>query len=168
MAGIERKRSLSIEQLRSALAYNPETGLLFWVTEGRAPNVAARIAGAPVGTFDGRYVRVKVKGVCYRAHQIAWALHHGAWAEDVIDHINGDGSDNRIVNLRAVTNSENMRNLHTDVRGWSGRRGVFFSRVTKTGPRWVAVLGGRRLGTFSTPEKAQAAYERARKIPVSG
>lgn len=166
MAGPERKHRISIEQLRADMSYDPETGLLSWVTEGRVKHVAGRISGANVGWSDGRYIRVKVRGVCYRAHQIAWALHYGCWPKYMIDHINGNGTDNRIENLRDVSHSENARNIHTPVRGWSGRRGVFFSRITKTGPRWVAVLGGRHLGSFVTPEKAQAVYEKARKTPL--
>lgn len=163
MAGRQIRPRHTVEQIQAAFGYDPDAGLLSWTTEGRKPNVAARIAGTAVGSFDGRYIRVKFGGTCYRAHQLAWVIYHGGWPVGVIDHINGNGADNRIANLRDVTHSENMRNLHTPVRGWSGRRGVAFSRVTKGGPRWTAQFAGKYLGTFRTPQEASRAYEAERR-----
>ena len=45
-------------------------------------------------------------------HRAIWAWHHGCFPTLQIDHINGDGMDNRIENLREVTASENQRNQH--------------------------------------------------------
>ena len=44
-------------------------------------------------------------------HQAVWAWHHGRLPTMQIDHINGNGFDNHIGNLREVTQSENMRNM---------------------------------------------------------
>ena len=44
-------------------------------------------------------------------HQAVWAWHHGRFPTLQIDHINGKRFDNRIENLREVTQSENMRNM---------------------------------------------------------
>ena len=41
------------------------------------------------------------------AHRAAWAIHFGEWPKGEIDHINGDASDNRIINLRVVNRTEN-------------------------------------------------------------
>jgi hypothetical protein len=56
------------------------------------------------------YVYVYVDGKQYFAHRIIWKLETGREPEGVIDHINGETSDNRIENLRDVTHTENMRN----------------------------------------------------------
>ena len=45
-------------------------------------------------------------------HRVVWAWHHGRLPTMQIDHINGNGFDNRIENLREVSQSENMRNQH--------------------------------------------------------
>ena len=45
----------------------------------------------------------------YRAHRVIWALVHGEWPEGQIDHINGVRDDNRLENLRVVTNQDNQK-----------------------------------------------------------
>ena len=47
----------------------------------------------------------------FQMHKIVWAWHHGRFPTLQIDHINGNGMDNRIENLREVTQSVNMRNM---------------------------------------------------------
>ena len=44
-------------------------------------------------------------------HQAVWAWHNGCFPTMQIDHVNGNGFDNHIGNLREVTQSENMRNM---------------------------------------------------------
>jgi len=56
------------------------------------------------------YLKFKVGQKIIKAHCIAWALHYGEWPKQEIDHINRVKNDNRIVNLRDVSHTENMRN----------------------------------------------------------
>jgi hypothetical protein len=51
----------------------------------------------------------KLKNLNY--HWAVWAWHHGQFPTKQIDHLNGNGFDNRIENLREVSQSENMRNM---------------------------------------------------------
>ncbi len=143
----------SIELLHERLAYNPETGDLTWRV-WRSPNApAGHIAGAVTGSY--RHVSWGT-GCRLKAHRVAWALHHGRWPKCHIDHIDGDGLNNRIANLREVTQGENMRNARQRV-GASGARGVH-----RHGQKWRAKIQiGRRqilLGSFETIEEAKAAY----------
>ena len=63
-----------------------------------------------------RYLRMllTVNGREYNflTHHVVWAWHNGCFPTMQIDHVNGNGFDNRIENLREVTQSENMRNQH--------------------------------------------------------
>jgi hypothetical protein len=78
----------------------------------------------------------------------------------VIDHINGDGCDNRRSNIRAVPNVVNLHNRGPSKTNTSGYSGVHFDRG-----KWRAMirLGGRRvnLGRFTEAKEAARAYDLA-------
>lgn len=77
-----------------------------------------------------------------------------------VDHIDGDGLNCRLRNLRAATRSENIRNARLGTRGSSGFKGV-----SKEKSRWRAEIyvGGKclYLGSFDKPDDAHEAYKRA-------
>jgi hypothetical protein len=82
-----------------------------------------------------------------------------------IDHINQNGLDNRMVNLRVATKSQNRANVSRRKDNSSGYKGV--CRVAK-GDKWRAYICVNskitHLGTFLTKEAAAKAYnEAARK-----
>lgn len=94
---------------------------------------------------------------------MVWLYVHGAIPDNMdIDHINGDRSDNRLVNLRLATASQNQQNSRLQVTSKSGFKGV---HLHKQSGRWLARIkhnGVRRsLGLYKTPEEAGAAYLRA-------
>lgn len=79
----------------------------------------------------------------------------------LVDHINGDGLDNRRINLRLATRHENMRNQHNQ-RSNSGYRGVSWHRTRK---KWGARIRYANklwhLGWFDDPKEAALAYNKA-------
>lgn len=83
----------------------------------------------------------------------------------VIDHINGDISDNRKCNLRIVTIQENMFNKKPRKDSKSGFRGIYF-REDKSS-KWYADIKVNyksiHLGTFNTLEEAKQARLNAEK-----
>jgi len=91
--------------------YCPSTGLLFWRIDrpGKNANVGD-VAGSPK-TGDGRYWVIHYQQKKYYAHRIAWEIANGPIPKGmVIDHIDGDGTNNRLDNMRVVTRSQNQRN----------------------------------------------------------
>lgn len=84
----------------------------------------------------------------------------GARDRESVDHINGDGLDNRRANLRICTPSQNSMNRNKQSNNKSGYKGV-----RKMGNGWQAKIGVCRkvicIGTFSTPEAAAHAYDDA-------
>lgn len=79
-----------------------------------------------------------------------------------VDHINGNGCDNRRANLRAATREQNARNSRARTDGTSRFRGVSWYRPLE---RWRAALrgGGKTIhvGYFHNEEEAARAYDDA-------
>jgi len=147
---------LTAERLRELLDYNPETGVFKW----RKPPRKKAINGLVAGKRGGRYVMIGIEQTLYCAHRLAWLYVHGKWPHLDIDHINRDGRDNRIANLREATPSDNMCNARQRSDNSTGFRGVFpkrkrFSAQVRKGKTRLS------LGTFDTPEEAHAAYVKA-------
>lgn len=82
-----------------------------------------------------------------------------------IDHINGNGLDNRRQNLRLVTPQQNTWNRRPWARGTSKFKGVSWDKETK---HWRADIkaGGKNkyLGRFSSEEEAAHAYKKAAEL----
>ncbi|EDD9119389.1 HNH endonuclease [Salmonella enterica subsp. enterica serovar Infantis] len=79
-----------------------------------------------------------------------------------IDHINHIRTDNRIVNLRKASNTENSRNASIGVNNTSGALGVWFEKRRKA---WVAEIKVDRkkihIGRFEKFSDAVAARKAA-------
>lgn len=87
-------------------------------------------------------------------------LHSFLTGWSLVDHINGDGLDDRRVNLRAATHAQNNANVRLRRDNHSGFKGVADSRSG----RWRAYIGSSpvlHIGTFDTPEEAARAYDAA-------
>lgn len=158
-----------LNELMERLEYIPETGELIWrwsdiqwFKDERAQKIwNTRYAGKPAThqRRDGRLV-LSVRGRKMFAHRVAYALHNGCWPEGETDHINGDNSDNRAKNLRAVSKSGNMRNQKRNSTNTSGHTGV-----VERGDKWGAMIGTRSgqkwLGTYACKTAALVARKAA-------
>ncbi len=102
---------------------------------------------------------VIVPGPRRRERQIM--LHSFLTKWPLVDHINGNGLDNRRINLRQATRQQNSANRHA-VRSKSGFKGVTLHRETN---RWQAAICQARkthyLGLHDTAEQAARAYDAA-------
>ncbi|WP_079742362.1 HNH endonuclease [Pseudomonas aeruginosa] len=166
--------SAPIDFLREALSYDPESGVLTWKDRPRSHFATDRghrvfrsrdvgkVAGHVVQSTGYRLINLGQYGFI-GAHRIALALVTGEWPE-VVDHINGDPLDNRLLNLRSCTKEQNCRNRRMNRGNRAGLKGVSAHPNT---PRWIARIQhqGKQhyIGTFDTPELAHAAYVAASK-----
>lgn len=119
------KTNLTAERVRELFNYAPETGRLVAQKTGNK-----RYAGRTVGTQvtgrrdGGKHLVLAIDGRNYLAHRVIWLHVHGEWPKHTIDHINGLSNDNRIENLRDVTQLENSRNKKRISSNTSGITGV--------------------------------------------
>lgn len=165
-SGMAKKPLPTVDEIRAAFDYAPETGVLRWrprtgsSREDRIFNV--QFAGQPAGAPNGSgYVRVVFRGKHYVAHRLIWKWWRGEEPPE-LDHEDTDRSNNRIANLREATRSQNVANGKLRSDNASGFKGVY-----RKGTRWVASIrkNGQRtwLGSFPTAEAASAAFSEAAK-----
>lgn len=149
-----------VEYLRKRLRYEPETGKLFWLDcEEMSKSWRTRRSGKEAFTApDGDGYRLgAIDGVLFKSHRVAYAIYHGKWPDGHIDHVNGIRSDNRIENLRDVSNQENARNQNMRRRNTSGVVGVQWDDSRKKWCAQITVSGKNiHLGRFLTFEEAVA------------
>ncbi|HGD3326984.1 TPA: HNH endonuclease signature motif containing protein [Enterobacter hormaechei] len=146
------------ELLRSLFLYDPVTGRLHHKANRR--RVKAGSYADSTRRADGYHqVALRLDGKQYqlKAHRVAWILAHGAIPHGKqIDHINGIRDDNRLCNLRLVTQRENDQNRRK-ARGYSWNKGC---------SKWEAYIRVdgvlRHLGLFTTEAAARAAYLKAK------
>jgi len=153
-----------VELLRERLDYNPETGDLRWKVH-RSPQ---RVGAIATYTTGAGYHTLSLGGKTRFAHRVIWVIQTG---EDlppgmVIDHINHNPGDNRLVNLRLVGYSENAYNTaqNNNLTPDTSRKGI----RQAGGGRWsVSIsLGGKTTycGTYDTLPEAIAARKKAEEL----
>jgi hypothetical protein len=145
------------------LRYEPELGVFFWRKSLKNGTKADDVAGGLDG--DG-YVVIRLSGRLWRANRLAWLVTHGEIPAGLdIDHINGDRSDDRITNLRAVTRSENNQNQRRARKdNKTGMLGVAFHKHSGLFNARIKLSGkSKSLGYFKTPEEAHAAYVQCKR-----
>lgn len=165
--------------LRQLLRYEPDTGRLFWLArEPRHFNGGPTRSPAEVcqgwnayhagkrafeALHNAGYHQGMVLSYKLLAHRTIWAMVHDRWPT-FIDHINGVRGDDRLVNLREVTRSENQRNQKRNAANTSGQMGV---NAMSSG-RWTAKIKANHrqiyLGTFATAEEATAVRKAAESM----
>jgi hypothetical protein len=146
------------ERVRELLDYHPDTGRLFWKIKV-CKNIAVGAMAGCISRRSADYWVIRVDGYLYQAHRLAW-LHTYGEMPKMIDHIDGDGLNNRISNLRLCTPTQNNGNMKLRKDSSSGHRGVCWAAYTN---RWRALIHYEKkqihIGYFPTKEEAAAAYD---------
>ena len=151
------KFPFSPEELRELLDYDPEAGKLTW----KVQTSSRALAGEEAGSLESRgYRQIRIRGVRYPAHRLAWYYIYGVEPKEYLDHINGERDNNRLENLREATHAQNLRNRGKLPNNTSGFKGVHWDRRDKKFVAKCRVNGKRHhLGYHDTAEAAHEAYK---------
>jgi len=153
---------LTQHQLKEKLSYDPETGVFIWLNP---PYNHPRLEGARAGSiYPNGYRYVELDEKDYRTGRLAWFYMTGEWPEAMVDHIDMHRANDRWLNLRLATNSQNQANRGLMVTNSSGTKGVRFEASRGKWRAQITIMGkSKNLGRYWTREEAMAAYERAAK-----
>lgn len=140
--------------LRNLFSADPETGKLYWRKANHHRKKSLEAGGVAT---NGRR-NVHIQGVTYAVSRILYALYTGRDpGANYIDHINGDPSDNRACNLRAVTPSENSMNKRP--YGATGYRGVYYAKPLVDGEVRYKVQICRAVGRDENGKHLRKTYD---------
>lgn len=142
------KTKLSLEYIKECLDYTAETGKFTWKTRPLShfsavwswTNWNKRWAGKEAGwtevASDKRsYHKISINGENHKAHRLAWVFITGNWPSELIDHVDGDGLNNKSSNLREATEWQNATNQSRRKDNKSGVTGVGWQKKMCT---WYA------------------------------
>jgi hypothetical protein len=158
---------MDIESISKVLYYDPETGIFNWKPRERImfnsdrdfKTWNTRFSGKKTGSKGSNgYLTIRIHNKLYLAHRLAYAIHHRK-VPNIIDHIDRDRTNNRIINLRNTDRLGNCLNCKKQPGTSSKYKGVSWHKQTK---KWHAqcMVSGKRinLGLFECEEEAYFSY----------
>lgn len=150
--------------LKECLSYDSETGIFTWkerpiqhfpslkVWKIWNKNYANKLAG---GVNNIGYHVIGVNNSRYLAHRLAYLYVYGCFPDLTVDHINHIRTDNRLCNLRQVSQKDNCRNTSMGTLNTSGFVGVYWDKQTSKWRVKIKVEGKTiHIGRFLTKEEA--------------
>lgn len=147
---------LTQEVLQELLHYNPETGVFTWnnrdlkyFSHCKFSQRACKIWNAKFANKEAKnkskqdkktrtsYVRIRItlnkKTKLYKAHRLVFLYLDGKLPPEQVEHIDGNGLNNKRNNLRKVREGENHKNMPMQKNNTSGCTGVTWNKKLKNG-----------------------------------
>ena len=145
---------ISVERLKQVLEYDPETGIWTWLVSPCHFIKVGQVAGH---VQDNGYRQIRIDYVYYKSARLAHLYMTGEWPKEQMDHINRDRADDRWVNLREATASDNNVNKRLQCNNTSGYRGVSWDRWQQ---KWNVRVNRMHLGWYDNLATAVAERDR--------
>ena len=143
------------QELKNQLFYDENTGIFT-----RKISKSRRLKVGDVAGYKNNegYIHFRFNGKTIKAHRAAWIYCYGEIPFQ-IDHINGNVSDNRILNLRSCTQSQNQKNKQISKSNTSGFKGVSYNKKLKVFFARASInKKSYWLGQYTKAEDASLAY----------
>ena len=165
---VKETAMITQETLKTWFNYDPISGTFHWAKKTRSLGRKSSRYGKRAGhVTNAGYRMLSVTGVLILEHRAAWIYMYGHGPKNVIDHINGVRDDNRLCNLRDVTQSVNARNRRKRASNSDMTLPIGVSKIArlKSKPFEAKITINKKcflLGRFSTAKEAGDAYAIAR------
>ena len=155
-----------IELFKEHFSYDADTGMLTCIKKIKySKRHIGDIVDSITRVKNNVYYSVSLFGKTYKAHRVIWAIYYGH-LPNVIDHIDGNGLNNRIENLRNTVQAENCKNRSHQSNSSTGYSGITYVKSRTEGKpgkylvRINAEAGVRiTVGRYDTLEEAIAARQ---------
>ena len=152
---------MTIDQaiLKEVLTYEEETGNFLW---RKALNRKIKVGTVAGYTDPEKYIRIKLFGKVYKAHNLVWLYFHGEFPENLLDHKDKNPGNNKKDNLRPCTPSQNIANREGFKNKSSVFKGVNWNKSRRKWRSHIKILGKQfYLGSFDKELDAAKAYDKA-------
>ncbi|MDE2022085.1 MAG: HNH endonuclease [Patescibacteria group bacterium] len=159
----------SADEVFAKFSIDIERGVVTWINPPKYhPRMFLKEAGSFRRSHHGKsYCIIKINQRSVKRGYLVFFAQFRRWPSPLLDHINGDSTDDRIANLREATATQNAWNHRSRRKRLPLPMGV---RNTQSG-RFQAriVCNGQmfHLGAYATPEEAQAIYK-SKRIELYG
>lgn len=162
------EKDMDLDFIKKSFRYEPKTGLLFYKEKINILKEIGEQVGNKTSKSTGNqqtsYLKFGYNNKEYSVHRLCFIIHNNCYIgkDLMIDHVDGNGLNNKPKNLRVVSNAENCKNRaryksnSTGVSGVHMQRGKYRAEVRTKGER-------HRLGYFETLEEAEIAVIAKRK-----
>lgn len=148
---------LTQTRLKELLSYSSDTGEFTWlVNKGKARE---GLRAGKINPKDG-YLYIGIDSKHYPAHRLAFLYIVGSFPPQEVDHMNGLRLDNRYLNLRHATPSQNQHNKGAYSNNTTGFKGVVYVKANNNYSAVIQVNVQKRIRItgFKTPEEASVKY----------
>jgi hypothetical protein len=132
-----KSSTLTQEYLKSILDYDLDTGIFTWKVSKANRTKVGDVAG---WSYNG-YREIEINNKAYKAHRLAWLYVYGEMPKNLVDHVDGNRSNNKISNLREATYQENSENYKTPKTNKSGVKNVSWYKSLN---KWVVSISIRK------------------------
>lgn len=120
---------LTQDYLKSILKYDPLTGIFIWRhREDKDSTWNTRYAGSTAGTFIDGYVSIRINGMAWFGHQLAF-LYMKGYIPTLVDHKDRHRDNNSWANLRISTYTQNQANRGKQSNNTSGYKNVQWNKA---------------------------------------
>ncbi len=149
--------------LRECLLYDPDEGTFTWRNrplhhfkdEDTMKRINYKMAGRPAGTYSKaeNMTYLQIDGKTFRVNRLAVMQRVYLSGEELLISVNGDGSDIRIANLKAV-DSDKKRSCRPWIHGQTRSTGIKLAKSGKYHARLFVDGKTIHIGTRATREEA--------------